>query len=529
MRAASVLAILLVVPVFLPGLSGAQGAETGGGAARGRAPAELPGKLLDIAFDKSEYVIQNFSGNMTMNLTFTSNSGSEENVSLMSSFRTITESYELHLQSNLSWPRYVVLAPYGTQTIQVKVSISKLSSISNGYFVKATYEVTAYNNHIYGYNSTTIISYGRYSIKIIEPVVVSNNYHVLVGASLVVRLNVTNYSDIAIDGTLRGYQSSKHVFLGPGSSMVLSFKIGPFHEVTSKNIVFSLSADSSYTQIGFDMIGGKPANIADSAFSLHIQKLIDIGVGHYRLELAQPGTVDIYVLSGSSSTIRNIRFTVEILGWLSERMSHPGEFTIADLKPWNKTRVSYNITPHVAGTFSLKVSTAQNGGLFCSLNGELAVFTSTAPSLYSPESIEGDRHMGDREFINGTFTNNYPYALHNVKLLVMLEHDFHGLLSKEQFLGFSPAEMSFAGIESNQTVDFAFNVTLSSPGSWKLAVVALWEGNASCGGSGILHELHVHRTRFAYSPIGIVMAVAIVASAPKAIDIVIRRRRGIAP
>jgi len=527
MRAASVLAILLVVPIFLPGLSGAQGAETGGGAARGRAPAVPPEKLLDIAFDQSEYVIQNFSGNMTMNLTFTSNSGSEENVSLISSFRAITESYELHMHSNLSQPRYVVLAPYGNQTIQINVAISKLWSISNGYFVKALYLVTAYNSHIYTYNSTTIISYGQYSIKIIDPVVVSNNYHVLVGASLVVRLNITNYSDIAIDGTLRGYQSSKHVSLGPGSSMVLSFKIGPFHEVTSKNIVFSLSADSSYTQIGFDMVGGKPANIADSAFYLHIQKLIDIEVGHYKLALAEPGTFDIGILSGSSSTIRNIRFTVEILGWLGERMSHPGEFTVASLEPWNMTRVSYNITPHVAGTFSLRVSTAQNGELFSSLNGELAVFTSTVPSLYSPQSLEGDRHMGDREFINGTFTNNYPHALHNVKLLVMLEHDFHGLLSREDFMGFSPAEMSFASIESNQTVDFAFNVTLNSPGSWKLAVVALWEGNASCGGSGILHELHVYRTRFAYSPIGIVIAATIVALAPKALDMVIRRLRGI--
>ena len=92
---------------------------------------------------------------------------------------------------------------------------------------------------------------------------------------------------------------------------------------------------------------------------------------------------------------------------------------------------------------------------------------------------------------------------------------------------FQPSDMTFDVLESNQTVDFALNVSFNSAGTWKLAVVALWGGNASYGGDDVLLEFHVYRTRFAYSPIGSVIAIVIVAVAPKTADLVIRRLRRI--
>jgi hypothetical protein len=94
-------------------------------------------------------------------------------------------------------------------------------------------------------------------------------------------------------------------------------------------------------------------------------------------------------------------------------------------------------------------------------------------------------------------------------------------------MDFRPLEISIPVLESNQTVYFAFNITLNSPGVWKMAVVAVWDGNITYGGDNALHELKVYRLRFEYSPLGVVIAIAAVATAPKAADLVIRRVRRI--
>ena len=196
------------------------------------------------------------------------------------------------------------------------------------------------------------------------------------------------------------------------------------------------------------------------------------------------------------------------------------------LEPWGMVNLSYKVTSHVAGYFSVEVSTSSTGKKV-SMGGGLTVSALAGPSGYMTTNHHGDRALGDREFINGSMTNKYPYTLHDVKLMVLLGNNFRGLLSREDFMEFQPSEMAFSVLESNQTVNFSFNVTLNSAGKWKMTVVALWGGNASWGGDGVLQELQVFRTRFVYSPIGIVITIAVVSVAPKAVDLVIRRIRRI--
>ena len=92
---------------------------------------------------------------------------------------------------------------------------------------------------------------------------------------------------------------------------------------------------------------------------------------------------------------------------------------------------------------------------------------------------------------------------------------------------FQPSELTFGVLEINQTVDYEFAITFNSPGTWKLAVVALWDGNVSYGGDDALRTFQVSRPPFEYSPIGIVLVIAGVSMVPKAIDLVIRRVRRI--
>jgi hypothetical protein len=203
-----------------------------------------------------------------------------------------------------------------------------------------------------------------------------------------------------------------------------------------------------------------------------------------------------------------------------------GEFTIARLEPRSSANVTYNITPHVAGRFFLQVSTTLNGVRY-DQGTELAIISQAGPSLYLTTAHRGARALGDKEFLNGSIINKYPHAIYNVKLTVLLENDFRDLLSWKDFMEFQPAEISFGVLESNQTEDFAFNVTFSSPGTWKLAVVALWGGNASYGGDTVLQEFRVSRTQFGYSSPGIVITIILVSAAPKIADMAIRHRRRI--
>jgi len=527
MRGSFIKAILMTVPLLLPGIcgAGAAGADEGGASGGGRAAATED--AVAIAFDRTEYLVYNLTGNMTINITFSSKSGTDENLSLSSDFGYTFRSYYAWMTSDLYKQRYLLLSPYESRTLQVNLSFETHSEYPTGFFGRMIYSVRAANSHIFSSNSTRIINYGPYSVKIVDPVPVLGEHHVLAGAALDITINVTNYSENALDGKLNGYGSPVHVTVGPKSSTLIIYHVKAYAKQDQPTMSFSLSVGSTITMIGFDMVEGLPANVTDASFDLIVQNLLDIRIYSINLDLGKPGFVNMTVISGADRTLKNIRFSVEFSGWLGDRISHRGEFTVSSLEPWSRANISYNVTPHVAGSFSLRVSTTLDGRRFSAYGDEFSIRSKASPSVYLPESHRGSRPLGGREFYNGSITNRYPYALRDVKLTVMISNDFRGMLSKEDFMDFQPREISIPVLESNQTAYFAFNVTLNSAGIWKLAVVASWEGNVSAGGDSVLMDIHVFRTRFEYSPIGIVITIAAAAAAPKVADIVIRRLRGI--
>ena len=405
MRAVAILAILLVASPFLPILSGGEAKGEGDGTPHGRAAPEITNRSLDITFDRSEYIVWNISGNMTMDITFTSRSGSDENVSVSAWFCTYSSSAHTGSgSSDLDKRTNLLFSPNETKTLQVNISIRPAQFYTNGRFFRMIYVVAASGGHIQSRNYTTVSSLGPYSLKIVDPAPNMGDYHVLVDASLDVRLNVTNYSDSTLDGSIQGYYNSKNISVGPKSSAMISITIGPFPRESQEAIVFSIYANLTSTLIGYDRIDDHATNITDSYITVKVQRLLYIGIADSYLKLAEPGQINVSILSCADYTIRNLRFNVVFTGWLNDRISHRGEFTVARIEPQSIVNVSYDITSLVAGRFNMVVSTTINGERFSDWNYDMTIASQAGPSMYPNITHHGDRTLGEREFLNGTIT-----------------------------------------------------------------------------------------------------------------------------
>jgi len=550
MRAAPLaLVILLAAPILLPGCSWAETPGPPATIARGRSVPQVSNASLDIIFEKSEYIVWNLSGNLTVNITFASKSESAENISVSASFSTYysgvgTSDYigSYKRTSDLERPQYVLLAPQETRTVQVNITPTSSGQTRNGFFSRAIYVVRASNNHIHSTNFTMISNLGPYSLKIVSPAPSMKEYRVLVDAPVYAQVNVTNYSDKNLEGTLRVSGSSKAISVGPKTSVEIDITITPYIVELQRVVMFYLYSDFSSTIVGYDMVDGNATNVTDSYLMIISQRLLKINIGdsngpyfHYpfllnsvsALNLSVPGHVNISIMSGANYTVKDLHFTVEITGWLSSMISHHGEFTVAHMDPWSQLNVSYNITSRVAGLFSMKVSTVLEGRRFTGWTNGLSINSQAGLYIFPSEEHSDRYQLGETVTLNGSITNNYPYPLHDVKLTILLENDLRGFLSRDDFMGFSPSKMEFKVLEANRTAEYALEMTMNSAGTWRLAVVAIWGGNVSYGGDDVLQEFHVYDYRFDYSPVGIALVIAAVCAAPKAADLVIRRSRKI--
>ena len=309
MRGGTILALLLVALPLIAVSSDGRPPGTGESAAHGRSLPSVQNQSLEISFEKSEYLEMNLSGNITMNITFTSKKNVDVNVTVSSYFRNSQgDSLAATTSSSLDGIKYIVLAPLEARTLSVNVSVKPF--LKDGYFGRMAYIVRASNSNMTSRNYTMIVSWGQYSVKVVEPAPSMGECHVAVGTPITIRLNVTNYSDGILDGILEQDGGRRTVLVGPKSSVMVNITISPFLEATKTMLEFPLSTPNSFSGIGFDMENGHATNVTDPYVTVNAHEPLRILVHKGNLNLSEPGSINISIVSGTNHLQKNLLFSV---------------------------------------------------------------------------------------------------------------------------------------------------------------------------------------------------------------------------
>jgi hypothetical protein len=487
---------------------------------------------IDIVFEKPVYSGHDLSGNLSINATLVNKLDSNVNLTI----------------------KVLVEAPYGTQTIGLNYgygnfferrALSPLESLKDHYNLTLTNktELSFFARcHIIGQdpttgeyicmNSTDIIGLGPVSIKVSKPVPSGGYYAVGIGTRCSITLDVTNYSNETLEGTIAdGREFSELVVLAPKSTKSIATIFQSPNQEGSFSPSYYFISDSTSSYIGFALIEGIATNVTAPYLNIEVVKLLRVNVNNLDIELDAPGSLNISIVSMADKVLRNQRFDVLIDGWMNKSISHAGFFMVNELVPGKEVKIPYNIFSRIAGYFRLRIQTEIQGQSY-RFNFGLSISTELDINynVYYGKDREqySLRDLGDRLSMEGTVQNLYPYPLHDVVVTVIMIEDIGGFLSRDDFLTVKPGELRIENLASGQKVPFVFNVTCDSPGDYNLKVGAFWGGNATPG--GVLDGRTVTVSRPSAVPVltYIIPIACVVIALPKALDLIIRYRRKIA-
>jgi len=535
MRSAAFAVVLIMV---MPALFCLQAADVGGVEPAGdnlHFSNYLPSSVepitdkIDIVFETPVYSGHDFTGNLTINATLVN---------------------KLDTNFNLSMT-VLVEAPFGTRPTGLNYGFGQLFeriSLPSNESLKYHYNLTLTNRtdwsffarcHIIGQdtttgeyicmNSTDIIGLGPISIKVVKPVPSGGDYAIGIGTRCSITLDVTNYSNETLEGTIaNGREFSQQVVLAPKSikSVATNFQ-SPYQEGSFSSSYYFIS-DSTSSFIGFDLIEGIATNVTAPYLNIEVVNLLRVNVDNLAIELDAPGSLNISVVSMADKILRNQRFDVLIDGWMNKSISHAGFFMVDELVPGKEVKTSYNIFSRIAGYFRLRIQTEIQGQSY-RFNFGLSISTDLDINYnvyYGKDREQYNlRDLGDGLSMEGTVQNLYPYPLHDVVVTVIMIEDIGGFLSRDDFLTVKPGELRIEHLASGQKVPFVFNVTCASPGDYNLKVGAFWGGNATPG--GVLDGRTVTVSRPSAIPVltYIIPAACVVLVLPKILDLIIRKRR----
>jgi len=527
-------ALLLMMPALFcipPGDVG--GVEPGGNALH--FSDYMPGSLepitdkIDIVYETPVYSSHDLSGNLTINATLVNKLDSSVNLTI----KALVEA---------PYGRKIAGLNYGYAQFFERISLSPLESLKYRYNLTLTNKTNLSffaRCHFIGQdptseeyicmNHTDIIGLGPVSIKVSKPVPSGGDFVAGTGTRCPITLNITNYSDQPVEGTITdGGAFSERIVLSPRSTKMVDAFFNSPNQERSFSIYYSFSSDTTSSNIGFDLIDGIAANVTNPSIDIEVVKLLRVKVGNPNLELAEPGSLNISVVSMVNKVLRNQRFDVIIFGWMNKSISHAGCFVIKELVPGKKVNMAYNIFSRVAGDFGMRVQTEIQGQSYW-FNFGLGI--STDLDINYNIYYGKDRgyltllDLGDMLAMEGTIQNLYPFPLHDVTVTVMMIEDIGGFLSRDDFLTVKPGELRIENLASGQKVPFEFNVTCDSPGGYNLKVGAFWGGNATPG--GVLDGRTVTVSRPSAIPVlnYIILVACVVVLLPKIIDLIIRQRR----
>lgn len=484
---------------------------------------------IDIVFETPVYSGHNLTGNLTINATLVNKLDSSVNLTI----KVLVEA---------PYGRQIAGLNYGYAQLFERVSLSPLESL------KYRYNLTLTNRtdlsffarcHFIGQdptseeyicmNHTDIIGLGPVSIKVSKPVPSGGDFVAGTGTRCLITLNVTNYSDEPVGGTITdGGAFSEWIVLSPRSTKLVDAFFNSPNQERSFSIYYSFSSDATGSNIGFDLIDGVATNVTNPSINIEVVNLLRVKVENPNLELAEPGSLNISVVSMVNKVLRNQRFSVIIYGWMNKSISHAGYFVVKELAPGKKVNIAYNIFSRVAGDFGMRVQTEIQGQSYW-FNFGLGI--STDLDIDYNIYYGKDRgyltllDLGDGLAMEGTIQNLYPYPLHDVTVTVMMIEDLGGFLSRDDFLTVKPGELRIENLASGQKIPFAFNVTCDSPGDYNLKVAAFWGGNATPGGILDGRTVTVSRPSAVPTLTNMIPVACLVVVLPKVLDFIIRKRK----
>jgi hypothetical protein len=484
---------------------------------------------IDIVFETPVYSGHDFTGNLTINATLVNKLDSNVNLSMT----------------------VLVGVPFGTRPTGLNYGSEQWFeriSLSSNESLKYHYNLMLTNRtdwsffarcHIIGQdpttgeyicmNSTDIIGLGPVSLKVSKPVPSGGYCAVGIGTRSPIALDVTNYSNESLEGTIAdGREFSQQVVLAPNSTKSIAAIFQSPNQEGSFSPSYFFISHSTSSYIGFDLIEGIAANVTAPYLNIEVVKLLRVNVNNLDIELDAPGSLNISIISMADKVLRNQRFDVHIDGWMNKSISHAGFFMVDELVPGKRVNIPYNIFSRIAGYFRLRIQTEFQGQSYLFNFGlDISTDLDINYNVYYGKDREqyNMRELGDRLSMEGTVQNLYPYPLHDIIVTVIMIEDIGGFLSRDDFLTVRPGELRIENLASGQKVPFLFNVTCDSPGDYNLKVGAFWGGNATPG--GFLDGRTVTASRPSAIPVlnYIIPAACVVIVLPKVLDLIIRKRR----
>jgi hypothetical protein len=494
-------------------------------------------RKVDIVFEKPVYAGWNLTGNLSLNVSVVNRLDRELNLTVNGYYRVPfnVRPTDLEIRDYSQWPwtgrvPWFILPGFGIKNLQFNLTISTYHEKRTAFVMR--YYVYARDNNdqaSVSLNHTDIVGLGPVSVRILSPAPSEGRLSLRTNTGYSVTVEVRNYSDDTLEGTLSSYyRDSQKLLLRPNSAETVVLSQRTPAQEQSERIDYYFWSNNVSSNIGFDLSGDLVTNITAPHLDVDAIELLRVNLIQYPIELSVPAQVNFSVLSMANKTLHDQRFEVHLHGWMDERVTHRGYFVIKDLVPRNETTVPYKVVSWAGGAFRVHIVTYVDGQRY---QFEELIRFNCPIDIYSRIEYRNNRdpewnlHLGEQFSMKGYIKNLYPYSLHDVTITVMLIADIGGFLSREEFMTVEPRQIKVGSLGPNQTVPFAFNVTQDSAGKYLLEIGVFWGGNATPGGIFDSKRAEVSRPSAIPALSNILPAVPVVAIIPKIIDAVTRRWR----
>ncbi|MEM2870628.1 MAG: hypothetical protein QW379_09480 [Thermoplasmata archaeon] len=499
---------------------------------------------VEAMFDKKEYYSYDFFNNTTILITIINNL--EEDLQLRVDFLWSHDSIEGYSAGHRLPSFNISVSACAQEIISYNISSSTINSSQldsllsyNKCSFISTLRISLINNSkgIRYSNQTTIYYLVPFSIKIMQPIQNDGHYIARKNKVLEIVVNVTNYSSGTVEGYITCGRAKKAIHIDAGKSKETSLELDPLKIDIFAGRKGDWEADFSVvfifenykSTLGYDRDDNRVFNITAARMHLTFVDILKLEMELPDLVINVPSAIGMSVVSKSDTMAENLKFHVEIKGYLSERISHDGTFVILELRPDEPIKINYLIYPHVSGIFSIIVETFLMGSRIQSI-GILHILSNITITT-NLKNLEKTNHFAVGDVINiyGEIKNLYSDVIYDLRIsVVVLNIDFHGLLEERDYLIIEPRSIVINSLLSGQSREFETNVRFMAPGEYRIHVLACWGKNATQGGLEQGSTFYISRQMVEDSfYLKIIIIVPIIGLIPKMIDITIRYHRKI--
>jgi hypothetical protein len=500
-------------------------------------PLQIDTSKIDIIFEKSEYLDNRTSGNISINFSLRNKMSRQINTTLrgdVSIYNYISEINIIVVPNDIT----INLTPYEIINKSFKILMVNSKRFQIGYSFQFNIHSTKSDDNYYCANHTKYSNIVPISIKMIKPAVNEGTYVYRVGeikSPTNFLINITNYFESTINAIINGkylYDKwGKEIEVKGKSSLIIQIPVtfpqafidgveSDFNELR----FFYISTGNFTSYIGYDNNNNDFTNITCCMINTYCVPNMKIEMSDRIFQLNIPKEIKIYITSKLKTVQKNVRFEIHISGILSDRISHEGTIFLEELQPDNQTTINYSIFPHISGRFIFSLSG--------NLDNHKIIFTSeiTITDDISLEtnyySMSNKKILGQKFLLQVAITNYYSVPIDNLKIRVVLTNR-EGFLMQQDFIIIDQNDRQINIIESGGTRHLSFNITFRSSGSYELYLVAFWANNASINDDEKRIEYLIKKPEANISTYyGLIMINTLVII-PKIIDIWVRKKRKI--